>query len=194
MHGEKALHLRIPDSSSDSELQLSGEFVGYFDLTWIPCVLVRPLVISYLNYLIILVINYNIIIMIRNCDLSNLNKKDCQGFSQTFFYFVFRPDLCGFTAVKEHVYFSTICYHYIINFKIRFFLFRRKKMDGLKNRPFFKGSRSGKKVFDLFYSLLILNSMTASNIFHILTKRNCPAYQFCLDSHSVFVYLKTKVH
>ncbi len=33
MHGEKALHLRIVDRLSDSELQISGEFVGYFDLT-----------------------------------------------------------------------------------------------------------------------------------------------------------------
>jgi hypothetical protein len=88
MHGEKALHLRIPDRLSDSEWQLSGECVDYFDLTWISCVLVRPLVIFHLKYLIILFINYNIIVMIRDCDLSNLNKKDCQGFSQTFFYFV----------------------------------------------------------------------------------------------------------
>jgi hypothetical protein len=92
MHGEKALHLHIPDRQSDSGLQLSGECVDYFDLTWISCVLVRPLVISHLNYLIILIINYNIIIMIRNCDLSNLNKKDCQEFSQTFFYFVYTFD------------------------------------------------------------------------------------------------------
>jgi hypothetical protein len=33
MHGEKALHPRIVDRLSDSELQLSGEFVDYFDLT-----------------------------------------------------------------------------------------------------------------------------------------------------------------
>jgi hypothetical protein len=85
MHGEKALNLRIPDRLSDSEWKPSGECVDCFDLTWISCVLVQPLVISRLKYLIIFIFNNNIIIMIRNCDLSNLNKKDCQGFSQTFF-------------------------------------------------------------------------------------------------------------
>lgn len=33
MHGEKALHLRVLDNLFYWELQLSGEFVDYFDLT-----------------------------------------------------------------------------------------------------------------------------------------------------------------
>jgi hypothetical protein len=53
MHGEKALHLRIPDRLFHSEWQLSDECVDYFDLTWISCVLVQPLVIFRLKYLII---------------------------------------------------------------------------------------------------------------------------------------------
>ena len=141
MHGNKALHLRIVDRLSDSELQLSGEFVDYFDLTQISCVLVRPLVIFYLNYLIILIIQHHTIVMIRNCDLSNLNTKDCQGFSYTFFYFVSTSDHYGSMTAKGHACLSTICYNYIINCKIRFFLFRPKKLVNLKDRSFFNPNR-----------------------------------------------------
>jgi hypothetical protein len=104
MQGEKALHLRIPDGLSDSERKLSGECVDDFDLTWISCVLVRSLVISYLKYLIIFVITHNITVMIRNCNLSNLNQKDCQGFSQTFFYFVSTLDNSLRFQVGERAY------------------------------------------------------------------------------------------
>jgi hypothetical protein len=44
MHGEKALHPRIENNLLYGERQLSGEFVVYSALTWISCVLVRPLV------------------------------------------------------------------------------------------------------------------------------------------------------